>query len=127
MFNFQSGVLEKTRLVSNLLIVVLLAGNLYFTVQYVQNLNQPEAVDTTDQQVSRIKTASFLKLFINTVLKSDGTVSFDDRVQLENDIRQLRKPPLTRQWELFVNSKNSKDAQVAATELMLLLAEEIKN
>lgn len=121
----QSGVLERTRLISNVLMLVLLAGNLYFSAQYIYNLKNEkvQAVDEGAREVARIKNANFLKLFIDKVIKSNGTVSYEDRVQLENDIRQIHNPALTAQWELFVGSKDSKKAEVAASDLMLMLAD----
>jgi predicted DNA-binding helix-hairpin-helix protein len=125
MVQFQSGVMEKTRFVSNVLLVVLLAGNLYFSVQYIHNLKDSQApvVDKGAQEVLQIKNANFLKLFINKVVKSSGTVTYEDRVQLENDVRQIHNPELTAQWELFVDNKDPKKAEQAATDLMLILAE----
>jgi predicted DNA-binding helix-hairpin-helix protein len=117
--------MEKTRFVSNVLLVVLLAGNLYFSVQYVQNLkdSQVPVVDKGAQEVMQIKNANFLKLFINKVVKSSGTVTYEDRVQLENDVRQIHNPELTAQWETFVANKDPKQAEAAATDLMLILVE----
>jgi predicted DNA-binding helix-hairpin-helix protein len=125
MVQFQSGILEKTRFVSNILLVILLAGNLYFSVQYVQNLKSSQApvVDKGAQEVMQIKNANFLKLFINKVVKSSGTVTYEDRVQLENDVRQIHNPALTAQWEVFVDNKDPKLAEQAATDLMLILVE----
>ena len=125
MVQFQSGVLEKTRLASNVLMLVLLAGNLYLSVQYIENIRNDKAptVDAGAVEVLKIKNANFLKLFINKVIKSNGTVSYDDRVQLENDVRQIHNQALTDQWSLFVNSKDPKKAEAAATDLMLMLAD----
>ena len=126
MVQFQSGVLEKIRFVSNLLLVLLLAGNLFFSIQYIYSIkaDQVPVVDKGAQEVAHIKNSKFLKLFINKVIKTNGTVSYDDRVQLENDVRQIHNPELTAQWELFVASnKDQKKAEDAAADLMLMLAE----
>lgn len=125
MVQFQSGVFEKTRFVSNLLLLVLLAGNLYFSVQYIYSLkeSQVSVIDKGAQEVLQIKNANFLKLFIDKVIKANGTVTYEDRVQLENDVRQIHNPELTTQWELFVGSKDPKKAEAAATDLMLILAD----
>ena len=125
MVQFQTGVLERTRLVSNLLLLILLAGNLYFSIQYIYDIkqNQVPTVDKGAIEVLHIKNANFLKLFINKVIKANGTVSYEDRIQLENDVRQIHNPDITAQWELFVGSKDPKKAEAAATDLMLMLAE----
>ena len=125
MVQFQSGVMEKTRLVSNLLLLILLAGNLFFSIQYIYSIkaDQVPVVDKGAQEVLQIKNSNFLKLFINKVVKANGTVSYEDRVQLENDVRQIHNPALTTQWELFVGSKDPAKAEQAATDLMLILAD----
>ena len=125
MVQFQSGVMEKTRFVSNLLLLILLAGNLFFSIQYIYSIkaDQVPVVDKGAQEVIQIKNSNFLKLFINKVVKANGTVSYEDRVQLENDVRQIHNPELTTQWELFVGSKDPAKAEAAATDLMLILAD----
>jgi len=126
MVQFQSGVLEKTRFISNLLLLVLLAGNLFFSIQYIYSIKaeQVPVVDKGAQEVLHIKNSNFLKLFINKVIKTNGTVSYEDRVQLENDVRQIHNPELTTEWELFVASnKDQKKAETAAADLMLMLAD----
>ena len=125
MVQFQTGVLERTKIVSNLLMLILLAGNLYFSVQYIYNLKNSAipVVDTSAAEVTKIKNANFLKLFIDKVIKSNGTVTYEDRVQLENDVRQIHNQALTDQWTLFVNSKDPKKAEAAAADLMVMLAD----
>ena len=50
-----------------------------------------------------------------------GSISYDDRVKLENDIRQTHDVDLIKQWDLFVASKNGTDAQSNAITLMSML------
>ncbi|MEI7777793.1 MAG: hypothetical protein WCI52_04290, partial [bacterium] len=110
-----------------LLLVILLGGNLYFSVQYVQNLKQQNA-DTEQASSSfnsRLQVAQFLKEFIDTVLNTQGTVSFDNRVKLENDVLQIKDDAVTAQWKTFVGSKNNKEAQQNAVKLMALLADKM--
>ena len=121
---FQSGVLDKTKLFSNFLLVVLLAGNIYLSIQFINSLQKPVLEEQTNVTVS-IKSARFLKTFINKVLNTQGAVSFEDRVQLENDILQIHDPVLTTSWKDFVGSKTSKDAQTNAVKLMALLIDRV--
>ena len=124
--SIESG-LNRASIFTSLLLVVLLGGNLYFSVQYVQNLKQQNTA--TEQANStfntRFQVASFLKEFIDTVLNTQGTVSFDNRVKLESDIRQIKDDTLTAQWTTFVNSPDSKSAQQNAVKLMALLADKM--
>ena len=120
MFKIESGVLDKTRLFSNFLMIVLLAGNLFFTAQYFENL-KPVApvVNNTGKD---IQIAHFLQEFIVIVLNPQTPVSSDDRVKLENDVRQIGDPDILADWQAFVSSSNAKDAQASAIKLMSLLS-----
>ena len=124
MINFQSGVLDKTRLFSNFLMLILLAGNVYFSIQYTSNikLQDQKTIEDSNKVTTRLEIAKFLREFIDTVLNTKGTISFDDRVKLENDIRQIKDQDLTKLWDTFVNSKDSKTAQDGAVKLMSALA-----
>ena len=124
MINITSGVLDKTRMVSNILMLVLVAGNIFFSIQYTENIKSKAELDALAQDNTgiRIQAARVLNFFINTVLNTENkTISFDDRVKLENDVRQLLDPNLTAQWTAFVNSKDSKSAQTNAIKVMSML------
>jgi len=127
MFNFSSGVLDKTRLVSNILMLVLVAGNIFFSIQYTQTvINERERVATSEESgATRVQTARFLKYFIDTVLNTQGTISFDDRVKLESDMRQIKDANLLKLWTEFVNSADSKTAQANAVKLMSMLTNKL--
>lgn len=120
----QSSILDKTRLFSNILMVILLAGNIYLSVQFIENLNRPVIEDQTNVTIS-IRSARFLKTFINKVLNNQGAVSFEDRVQLENEVLQIHDPVLTTSWNAFVTSKTTKEAQDNAVKLMSLLVDRV--
>jgi hypothetical protein len=115
--------LEKTRLLSNILMILLVVGNIFFSIQYMEGVRLQANKDTVEEAKSmeRLQTARFLKLFIDTVLNTKETISFENRVRLENDIRQLQDKAITAQWESFVNSKDTKVAQEAAVKLMSML------
>ena len=121
---FTSGILDKTKLFSNFLLVVLLAGNIYLSIQFIDNLSKPVIVDQTNVTL-HIRASRFLKEFISKVLNTQGTVSFQDRVQLENDLLQMNDPVLTTAWNAFVSAKTSTDAQTNAVKLMSLLVDRV--
>ncbi len=124
MVTIQSGVLDRARLVSNILMLILLIGNIFFSIQYMTNVQYTadEKAKTEERMVMRAKVSSFLKFFIDTVINTQSTISYEDRVKLESDLRQIHEPALTAQWDIFVASKDGKDAQTSAAKLMSLLA-----
>lgn len=120
---YQPGILDKTRLLSNILMLLLLIGNVYFSTNFIQNITKTDVVNTENTTL-QIKSARALKDFINMVL-TKPEVSFEDRVTLENDILQIHDPVLTSVWNDFVNSKTSKEGQDNAVKLMTLLVDRV--
>lgn len=115
--------LDKTRLLSNILMLTLVAGNIFFSIQYMEGIKQQSNQEDQQQTkaTERIQTARFMKLFIDTVLNTKEVISFENRVKLENDIRQLGDKALTTQWEAFIASQDPKSAQGEAVKLMSML------
>ena len=120
---FQTGILDKSRIVSNILMLILVAGNIYFSIQYTQNIatqqNREDAATAADQE--RVQDTRILKSFINIVINSTS-VSLEDRVKIENDIRQSHDTEIIKRWDAFAAAQDGKTAQTAAVSLMVLLA-----
>ena len=121
--NLNSG-LEKSRFFTNILMIVLVSGNIFFSIQYVQTLKQQANQDVTEEAktIERVQTGKFLKFFIDKVLNTKEAISYEDRIKLENDIRQLHDKDITALWVKFVNSKDPKVAQETAVTLMAMLS-----
>jgi hypothetical protein len=120
----QTGIFDKTRLVANILMVVLVCLNIFFSVQYTSNIKKEgiQAEAELAKTEERLETSRFMKFFIDKVLGTNGTISFEDRVKLESDIRALGDQTLVKQWEVFVASQDSETAQQSAVKLMSALA-----
>ena len=120
----KSGILDRSRLAANLLMVILVAMNIFFSVQYTQDIKSESEEAQKQQELleERLETSRFMKLFIDTVLGTNGVISFEDRVRLENDIRALGDSQAITVWEDFVASEDSETAQVNAVRLMSYLS-----
>lgn len=108
-------------------ILALFAGNIilgaqYFTLQKELKKTQAEI------RVSRKndKVFAFTRLFVEKVLKADGEVSFEDRLALENAVRDTNDQEIIDQWKKFTGSSDEKEAQGEVKNLLGLLVEEIK-
>lgn len=122
MVTFNSGVLDRTRLVSNILMLVLVAGNIFFSIQYTESIKE-KSLQTTDNSTVRIQSSKLLKSFIDVVLNTEGqAISYDDRILLENEVRQMKDADILKNWNIFVNSSDAKTAQQNAVNFMKLLA-----
>ena len=121
--------IDKTRLSSNVLMIALVMMNIFFGIQYTQNIRNEDKMieEQAARTEQRIQVAKFLRLFIEKVLSTNGTVSFEDRVQLENDVRKLGDEQIVKQWQSFVASKDGEQAQQRAITLMSLLSNKMVN
>jgi hypothetical protein len=122
--NIQSGIFDRARLVSNVLMLVLVAGNIFFSVQYAAGIRE-QASRVEDDSSQRLQMARFLKFFVDTVLNSSGTVSTDQRIKLESDVRQIGDADVLRLWNSFVDSADAASAQERAVALMSLVANKL--
>ncbi len=121
--------IDRTRLSSNVLMISLVMMNIFFGIQYTQNIrNEDKMIEEQAQRTEqRIQVAKFMRLFIEKVLSTNGTVTFEDRVQLENDVRKLGDEQIVKQWQSFVGSKDGEQAQQRAILLMSLLSNKMVN
>lgn len=119
----QSGIFDKTRLVANILMLVLVGLNIFFSIQYTQNIKTDDAKVSAEliKNEERLKISKFMKLFVDKVLGTNGTISFEDRVKLEADVRGLGDESVVKQWEVFTTSEDSDTAQKNAVLLMSIL------
>lgn len=119
--NLETGILDRTRLISNLLMLVLLVGNIFFSIQYISYMKS-EAVQKEDNMAQKILISRFLKSFVDFVINPQGKMTFEDRIKLENDVRQIHDPELIALWDKFTNSKDVTTAQTNAVKILSMLA-----
>jgi len=118
--------MSKTKLFLAIIIIALLAGNIFFAVKYssaVKKLAQIEIIKETQQKNKKI--IEFNKLFIEKVLISGKEVDFDSRLQLENAVRGLNDPEILEDWQKFMESKDPAEAQKNVLILIKALAEKM--
>ena len=107
-------------------IVVLLVGNIFFAAQYFLLSRETQTTQKVlETQKVNGKVINFLKLFIDKVLKADKEISFDQRLMLENSVRDLQDKEILSQWERFIASKTELEAQLEVKNLLDLLVKKI--
>ena len=116
---------NKTKIVS-VIVLVLIAGNVFFGAEYFLAHRQIQALQR-DLKVQRTnaKIVEFLNLFTSMVLKNNSEVSFDDRLKLENAVRNFGDKSILDQWEKFTSSQTEAQAQKEVTNLLDLLIKKI--
>lgn len=102
------------------LLLVLLAGGYFLKAQEAKQLRAELQTQKTNGKV-----ASFLDLFIQKVLKTDKEVSFEDRLQLENAVRDINDQEILAKWEQFTNGQTESQIQDGVKALLEVLARKI--
>ncbi len=113
--------IPKDRLLFLIIIILLLMDGV-FIGQYLASLERVRVTQSTllAYQLNE-KVINFTKIFCEKILNAGGEVSFDDRLVLENAIRDINSKPIFDQWQKFVNSNNEVEAQVELKTLLDLL------
>ena len=116
--NFVTGIL---------IIIILLLGNIYLATQYISASKELKTLKTEKSLSANTNTQSVqvLKEFLDVVLNTRGTNTSDNRIKLENDLRQLKDPAITKAWENLVASKDAKATQAGAIKVLGLLEDKI--
>lgn len=111
----------------NIIIIFLIIISIFFGIKYLQNA-RIESVKTEQEMVNiqqRLEIVQFMKFFINSVIKTNNTVSFEDRLKLESDIMKIGDQELISQWEVFISSTDTQTAETSAAKLVNMLADKI--
>ena len=110
------------------IIIVLLIGVNLYTISRLVTVNRQLAglEATATQRTVNDKVLVFTKLFIEKVLKAKSEVNFEDRLQLENMVRDLKDDAILKDWNAFVGSKTELEAQNGVKELLTELANKIR-
>lgn len=109
-----------------IIVIILLAGTLSLVAVC---MSQRAELNVLRQQIQvqqrDDKALAFTKLFIEKVLYGTGEVVFDDRLKLENSVREINDQQIFDQWQNFVKSSDGEDAQRNIAELLILLLNKI--
>lgn len=107
----------------SLVLVLILAGiSVFFAWKYsVAWQELGDARVQLSQRAPERKAIEFTRTFVVRVLKAEHEVSFDDRLRLENMVRDLKDNAVLDEWNRFVSSKTESEAQEQAKNLLSLL------
>jgi len=118
--------INKKNIVLSGVIAVLLAAGIFFGVQNVMYAREAQKVrQELANQKTNAKIVSFLDLFIQKVLKTDKEISFEDRLKLENAIRDINDPEILAKWEQFTGGINEVQIQAGVKDLLEILVKKI--
>jgi len=116
--------MNRTAIVS--IILILLAGNIFLIFQYV-DIQQQLKVAQNDllSKTTSGNIIAFTQLFVSKVLKAEGEIDFETRLQLENAVRGLGDQEILTQWQKFIESENELGAQQEVKNLLEVLMNKV--
>lgn len=108
-------------------ILILIAGNVFAGIFYFQTKNELARVqNAVIQNQAENKSLVFLEMLVAKVLQNEGEVSFDDRLLLENAVRDIGNAEILAEWTKFSNSESESAAQESMKQLLGLLVKNAK-
>jgi len=120
-------IIDLKKIVFITIILVLIATNIIFLIKYFSlGKELKETKEFVKSQQINEKLLGFAKLFIEKVLKAETEVSFEDRLKLENAVRNLGDEEILTQWQKFTESKTEVQAQEEVKNLLEMLVDKIK-
>jgi len=124
--NFQEIFLRRKKLILTLIFVFLLFGVIILGIQCYFLMNQQKALEKElSNQKTNDKIVSFLDLFIEKVLQSNQDISFEDRLKLENGVRDLNDSEILSLWETFTQATTADEVQTYCKNLLEALVKKI--
>lgn len=100
---------EKFLIAVLILISVILAGTSILAVFYKIELDNAQKLFKTQQTNEKVLVLA--KLFVEKVLQGETEVGFEDRLKLENAVRDINDKEIFDQWQKVVKSKSAQETQ----------------
>jgi len=125
-FNFRELFLRHKQLISYLVIIFLLFGIISLGIQCYFLKSQEKICEQREKtQNGNAKIINFLNLFIEKVLQSKTDISFEDRLKLENTVRDLNDSEILSLWETFTEAKTADEVQAYCKDLLQALVRKL--
>lgn len=119
--------MSNLKTILTVIILILIGTNAYTGfIHYGMKKQIEQNQSVIETQIINRKVLEFTDIFIRKVLKADGEIDFDTRLNLENLVRDLEDESILEQWQKFTESKTPTQAQLEVKNLLELLIGKIK-
>lgn len=111
-----------------LVILALLVGGGLMVLRYTKVTRELAAakkaleIRTTNDNILQ-----FTRLFVDKVLNATEEVRFEDRLALEESVREIGDSAILDKWNAFIRSETEEEAQDAVRLLLKLLMEKARS
>ncbi len=106
------------------LLIVSVVGNIFLGVTWYQQHEQLKIVSA--REASNTAIISFQKLFVSKVLTTQGNVSPEDRLKLEQAVVNTNDKDIQSAWQTFLASTTEAEAQQNVLTLLTLFANKLQ-
>ena len=114
------------KLILIIFILILVASNLVLGAGYFLTQKEvQEARNSLEKQQLNTKVINFSRLFVEKVLKANEDVSFEERLLLENAVRDINDKEILDRWDKFTASKTEPEAQENVKNLLDALTKKL--
>lgn len=114
------------KIVTLIIILALVVLVVFLAAQWVWlKIDFNQLQKTVKIQQTNQKTLEFANFFVDKVLLSSQQVSFEERLQMENMVRDINDQQILDQWNKFVKSDRNEDVQKELVNLLKLLLSKI--
>lgn len=112
---------------STALIALLILSNIFTIGLFLKSKtnSEPDEKNIAVMEENK-KTVEFLKFFVERVLQSEKEVLYEDKLKIENDIKDIGNQELINKWIDFASSETSEQAQKNLKNLLDALVNNIK-
>lgn len=118
--------MNKNKAIVTVVVLLLLAGNVFLGVQYFALQNECKQVRATlNGEQTNSKIVEFTKMFVSDVLKAQNEIDFETRLTLENAVREIGDAEILAQWQKFTESRTEEEAQLEVKNLLEMLVNKI--
>lgn len=114
-------------IIAGILITVLVMATVFVYTQYREVARELVSIQQKGVAIeANRKVLEFAKMFIDDVLRADGEIDFDTRLELESAVRALDDRAILDAWQRFTGSATERQAQDAVKELLSVLVAKIQ-
>jgi hypothetical protein len=118
--------MQKSNIPITILLIALVMGNIFFIWKYATSQIAVHNLESKiENQKVNDKILLFTQLFMDKVLSGSKEVSFEDRLQLENSVRDLNDKEVFDSWQTFTRAKDQTETQQNFYSLFQLLLKKI--
>ena len=117
--------IKLTIIVVVVIIVLSLTANIFLSINlFIENKKNIEI----QQKIHlNTKVLDFANIFINKVLRAEGEISFEDRLKIENAVRDTQDSDIYNEWQKFVGAKTELEGREEIKNLLQLIVNKISS